>query len=53
MRENKNQELYFATVIFILLTIHFDGNAIDYFSAAGEIEANWSKGRRPKATSQH
>ncbi len=40
MRENKNQELYFATVIFILLTIHFVGNAIDYFSAAGEIEAN-------------
>ena len=44
MPENKNQELYFATVIFILLTIYFVGNAIDYFSVAGEIEANcgWS-----------
>ena len=38
--ENKNQELYFATVIFMLLTIHFFGNALDYFAAAGEIEAN-------------
>ena len=40
MLTNKRQELYFATVVFMLLTIHFGGNAIDYLEAANEIEDN-------------
>ena len=40
MPVNKNQELYFATVVFMLLTIHFGGNAINHLEAANEIEEN-------------
>ena len=40
MPENKNQELYFATVVFMLLTIHFFGNALSYYDQANEIEEN-------------
>ena len=40
MPENKNQELYFATVIFMLLTIHFFGNTLSYYDLANEIEEN-------------
>ena len=36
MPVNKNQELYFATVVFMLLTIHFGGNAI-YLLEEGKI----------------
>jgi len=40
MQVNKRQELYFATVVFILLTVHFIGSGLAYFDAANEIEKN-------------
>ena len=44
MPENRNQDLYFATVVFMVLTIHFFGNSLSYYDLANEIEANctWS-----------
>ena len=40
MLTNKRQELYFATVVFMFLTIHFFGNAIGHLEDANEIEDN-------------
>ena len=45
MQVNKRQELYFATVVFILLTVHFFGTGLAYFDAANEIEENCSYSR--------
>jgi len=42
MQVNKRQELYFATVVFILLTVHFLGNGLTYFDAAQVIRENCS-----------
>jgi len=42
MQVNKRQELYFATVVFILLTVHFLGNSLTYFDAAQDIRENCS-----------
>ena len=42
MPVNKNQELYFATVVFMLLTIHFFGAGLAFFDLANEIEENCS-----------
>ncbi len=40
MLTNKRQELYFATVVFMLLTIHFFGSGIGLMVIANEIEDN-------------
>ena len=42
MPVNKRQELYFAAIVFILLTVHFFGNGLAYFDVANEIEENCS-----------
>ena len=40
MRVNKRQELYFATVVFILLTVYFIDKGLGNFAAAAAIEEN-------------
>jgi len=42
MRVNKRQELYFASVVFILLTIYFFGNGVSNFDSASDLEGDCS-----------
>ncbi len=44
MRVNKRQELYFATVVFILLTVYFFAKGLDNFAGAAAIEENCTYG---------
>ena len=38
MLVNKRQELYFASVVFILLTMHYFGNSMSNFDSASDLE---------------
>ena len=44
MLTNKRQELYFATVVFMLLAIHFFGSGIGFMIIANDIEDNCDQG---------
>ena len=42
MDRNKRQDLYFASVVFLLLTVYFFFDGVEYYNDANEIEENCS-----------